>query len=410
MNIAQVVLAELRYRKLNVLLAVLTIVIAVAACVYVLTALSALQRKTEQRVAAMDNEIRKITKNMGFNITILPNEQNLADFHAQDFAEKTMPWEYVTRLSDSPEVVTIQHLRPALIRKIQWPEKNRQVLLMGVSAVVPFAHRAPKKPLSQPVAPGTINLGSVLASQLDIKVGDQVLFHGKDFKVEKVFPQRGSKDDITIWVSLSEAQKILGLEGRINMIQALECNCASVDRLAEIQVEISGLLGDKVQVIELATKAIARAKAREGVKAEGQAAIARLQQLASMLLPLVILAAGLLVGLLTLSNVRDRRTEIGVFRAVGTRTGQILALFIVKALIVGTVGALLGYSIGYCVAAALHQRLAQPVGGDGESLIQFNLTHLLTVVLLTPALAMLASWLPALTAASQDPTVVLREE
>ena len=38
-------------------------------------------------MAALDDEIRKITKAMGFNINILPSQQNLADFHANDFAE-----------------------------------------------------------------------------------------------------------------------------------------------------------------------------------------------------------------------------------------------------------------------------------------------------------------------------------
>ena len=97
-------------------------------------------------------------------------------------------------------------------------------------------------------------------------------------EVQKIYPPRGTKDDITVWIDLLLAQDILGLPGRINLIQALECNCASIDRLAEIQQEISQVLGADVQVIELATQAIARAQARETVRIEGEQTLARLQR------------------------------------------------------------------------------------------------------------------------------------
>ena len=126
---------------------------------------------------------------------------------------------------------------------------------------------------------------------------------------------------------MDAAQQMLGLAGRINMIQALECNCASIERLAEIQAEISALLGNEVQVIELATKAIARAKLREGVKAEGQATIARQERFASAMLPLVIVGASILVGLLSLVNVRERRAEIGILRAIKTKSVVISTYF-----------------------------------------------------------------------------------
>ena len=355
MKIRSLVWNEMIHRKLNFAIALLAVAVAVACSVGVITLIGSYQLQTESRVAALDDEIRKITKSMGFNITILPKDQNLADFHASDFAQKTMPYEYVQRLAESKEVVTIQHLRPALVQKIDWTEQNRQILLMGVSGVVPFQHRDPKKPLSQPVPKGTMNIGSVLARELELKEGDETSLIGQTFRLGKIYPQRGTKDDITVWVDLQAAQQMLNLDGRINMIQALECNCATIDRLAEIQSELAALLGDEVQVIELASKAIARAKARQQVKADGLATISRLEQLASVLLPLTIVGAGLLVGLLALANVRERRAEIGILRAVGTRSRQILALFVSKAFIVGLLGACLGYGLGFGGATRLAQ-------------------------------------------------------
>jgi ABC-type lipoprotein release transport system permease subunit len=410
MKIRSLVWNEVIHRKLNFAIALLAVAVAVACSVGVVTLIRSYQLRTEARVAVLDDEIRKITKNMGFNITILPKDQNLADFHASDFAEKTMPYEFVRRLAESKDVVTIQHLRPALVRKMEWPEQNRQIVLMGVSGVVPFLHRDPKKPLSQPVPKGTMNLGNVLADQLQLRQGDPTALAGRTFRVGKVYPARGTKDDITVWIDLEEAQQLLDLEGRINMIQALECNCSTVDRLAEIQSEISGLLGNEVQVIELATKAIARAKARNQVQAEGVSTVVRLERLASILLPLAIVGAALLVGLLALANVRERRAEIGVLRAVGTRSRQILALFVSKAFIVGLGGAILGYALGFAGASGLtrYESDGGAVGSAVEPLFQPGV--FVAVLLLAPTLAVLASWMPAMLAASQDPAAVLREE
>ena len=74
------------------------------------------------------------------------------------------------------------------------------------------------------------------------------------------------------------------------------------------------MLGSDVQVIELSTQAIARARAREDVRAEGQRTLARMQQLRLNDPPVVDRVGSILVGLLALANVRERRNEIGILR------------------------------------------------------------------------------------------------
>ena len=64
---------------------------------------------TRAEMAKMEDDYRKIMKDLGFNVLILPNDQNLADLYADDFASKYMPEEYVERLAKS-DIVTIQHL------------------------------------------------------------------------------------------------------------------------------------------------------------------------------------------------------------------------------------------------------------------------------------------------------------
>jgi putative ABC transport system permease protein len=123
-----------------------------------------------------------------------------------------------------------------------------------------------------------------------------------------------------------------------------------------------------------------------------------------------VVGAALLVGLLSLVNVRDRRLEIGILRAVGTRSSQVFALFIFKALILGILGALLGYACGFTAAMWLDRAGVRDATAT-VTVAELFLPQLLTwVLLLTPLLAALASWLPAMLAIGEDPAVVLRDE
>ncbi|MCE9552817.1 MAG: FtsX-like permease family protein [Planctomycetes bacterium] len=467
MKIHTLLWREIAHRKLNFAIGLLAVAVAAAGSVGVVALLGAYQTQTsiqladqesqlkrqmetfqagqavqvaqakkthEQAVRKLDDEIRKITKDLGFNIFILPAEQNLTEFYAANFAEKTMPEEYVHKLAKKGDMFTIRHLRPALIRKVEWPEKNRSLLLMGVADVVPQAHLDPQKPLGDSVPVGAIFVGDTLARELNLKPKDEVTLRGKNFRVDKVYPAQGNKDDITAWINLKTIQEMLDMTGRINMIQGLECNCATVDRLAEIQKDISSVLGDKVQVIEVSGQAIARAKARNQVESQGQArlksiikqgdddlkkiqvegittmkriredataTLGRLQAMTAIVLPLMIVVACVMVGLLALINVRERRVEIGILRALGTRSRQIFALFVARSALVGLAGAALGYGIGVLSAAAWAGSRT-----DHSLLVPEMLVGLLLV---GPLLAVLAGWLPAMLAANEDPAIVLRD-
>lgn len=398
MIMLRMIVAELMHRRLHSTICLLGVALATSACVAFVLLLEAHEHRMSNDVRTLDDEIRKITKAMGFNILILPEGQSLADFYAEDFAHKSMPESYVDRLAESRDLITVRHLRPALVRKQNWPERNRKIILMGIRGVVPLAHRNKRRPLAEPVPPGTMHVGAEIARELSLKAGMKTVFMGRTFTVGKVFAARGSKDDITVWIDLRETQQLLGMAGRINMIQALECLCAAVDRLAGIQQEISGILGTQVQVVEIATKAIARAKARNTVKAEGLASIAHRRRLARILIPGAVLVAGLWIGLLMLANVRHRTSELGILSALGWSARAIVSLILGKAALIGLAGALVALIAGWLVARLFD------VGAPGPGAL------VLETLLLTVAVSLIAAWLPAQAAAAVDPARALRTD
>jgi len=120
----------------------------------------------------------------------------------------------------------------------------------------------------------------------------------------------------------------------------------------------------------------------------------------------VMVGSGIWLGLLALANVRDRRGEIGILRALGLRASQILFIFLGKAVAMGLSGALLGYIGGRAMGALWRES----PGGSPIQIAFIDLQLLVLVLIGAPLLAALASWLPAISAAQQDPAVVLREE
>jgi ABC-type lipoprotein release transport system permease subunit len=257
-------------------------------------------------------------------------------------------------------------------------------------------------------------VGHELHASLKLKRGDRVTLLGKEFRVEKLRPPTGSKDEITVWINLAEAQELLNKPRQINAILALECNCSATDRLGEVREEIAKILPE-TQVVEKASEALTRAEARNRAAAEAKdmlqrekTARAALRQqreaFAAVLVPLVLLGCTVWVGLLALTNARDRAGEVGILRALGVGTGRVLGLFLTRAALVGLLGAALGWAAGSLAGSRLGEQLVAE-----QDVALFRSDWLLLGLLLAPLLCALACAMPALLAARRDPAVVLRE-
>lgn len=425
----RLIIREILHRKVNFGLGLLSVAVAVGSLVGALTLLKVHDVRTRQildrkeadlqaRMTVLNDEMRKAMLKLGFNIVILPKDQNLGDWYTEDYASKYMPEEYVTRLAQSG-IITVRHFLPSLQQKIKWPETRRTIILVGTRGEVPNLHKNPTKPLVQPVPPETVVLGYELHQSLGLQVGDKVKLLGREFTVHKCHAERGSKDDITVWINLQEAQELLDKKGVINAILALQCACPGAD-LANLRMEISRILPN-TQVIERASKALARAEARKKVRKEAKVAMARekqnrarlrneREQLASILVPLVMLACAVWIGFLALGNVRERRSEIGILCALGLRSGQIFSIFLFRAIIMGTLGGALGLVTGFLVGKRFGITIAYSGLNGSEAMGLFDPVLVVAALILAPLLSVLASWIPAMMAARQDPAEILQSD
>jgi len=428
MTLWRLIAKEIAHRKLSFALGLLSVAAAIGCLVGSLallkhhdartgTILALKEAETRVRMADLEDDMRKAMLKLGFNLVILPKSQDLGEWHAQDYGETYMPEEYADRLAQSG-IVTVRHLLPSLQQKIVWPEQNMSIILIGTRGEVPNIHKDPKKPLVQPVLPGTIVLGHALCHCLGLSEGDSTTLLGQEFFVAACHPERGTKDDITAWISLPEAQALLGKEGLINAILAIECICAP-GVAPTVRSDIMAVLPD-TQVIERESQVLARAEARHKVAQEARAALeeerrnrAELrderERLASVLVPAVMGASALWIALLALGNVRERRSEIALLRALGLGSRHVLAMFVARSALMGLVGGSVGLGAGLLAGRQLAIS-TDKAAGSGGSLVPLAPGLILLALLMAPLLAALASWAPALWAALQDPAEILREE
>lgn len=457
MTLSHLIFREITYRKMNFALSVLAIAIAALAIVAsdwivrrdaevtrrimadkIAVTETAIDHKVQAVAAAgadLEDTIRKQMVGLGFNVLILPENQDVSELHLSGSLSQTMPETYVQKLADS-EIITINHVLPTVMKQVKWPEQDLDVVLYGTRGEIPLMHRSLKKPILDAVAPGQMVVGHSIHKKLGLQTGQEIEFMGKKFNVSKLHPERGSTDDVTVWIDLAQAQELLSLQNLVHAILALECECTG-DRIAQVRAEIASILPG-TQVIERYSQALTRAEARtkakqvaeESLAAEksaGEAALAREiesrtriqnehRQLAQVILPLVLLLAASAVGLLAYINVRYRREEIGILRALGLRTRQVLVVFLGRSLVSGVIGGVLGVCLGIAAGALLGPMLdganASISAGLSEKIIgstSFLITLLATPVLAV-ALSMVASWIAAATAASQDAAIVLQGE
>ncbi len=79
------------------------------------------------------------------------------------------------------------------------------------------------------IDPGTVYVGYELAKEMQIQQEDTIMINGSFFTVAKTLSESGSVDDIRIYGALPEFQSLIGLDGKINEIMALNCLCISPD-------------------------------------------------------------------------------------------------------------------------------------------------------------------------------------
>jgi putative ABC transport system permease protein len=383
MPLLPTILRELRHHAFLTVLAVAGLAVAVA----LLTAV----RLTS---AAAERETRRVMRDLGFNLRIVARDTDPDRFWKLGYSDLTLPASTVEKLAAQHGIfVTFNHLTPTLERR--FPIQGHEALLTGLGPAV-VGPGEKKQPMGFVIAPGHLYLGALLARSLDVQRGGTVTLSGRPFTADRVLAESGTDDDIRLFTALSDAQSLLSLPGQISEIKAVDCLCLTADQdpLSQLRKVLAEVLPE-ARVLQVRHLADARAKQRQ--MSERYSAFA---------VPAALGAAALWIGVFMALNVRERRSEIGLWRALGRSSATIAALFLGRAMILGVMGAVAGFAAGTAMALHWGPKIFPVTAGA----LAPDYSLLGWALLLTPALAAVAAFLPAMMAVAQDPADSLRAD
>ena len=119
---------------------------------------------------------------------------------------------------------------------------------------------------------------------------------------------------------------------------------------------------------------------------------------------LALIIGGLSVINTMIMAVSERVREIGLKKALGANSGDVIREYLMEAALIGLIGGVLGFLLGVGLTAAIN------AAGKASNLELFLITPTLTVLVIGFAviLGALAGVLPAIRAARLDPVTALR--
>jgi putative ABC transport system permease protein len=113
------------------------------------------------------------------------------------------------------------------------------------------------------------------------------------------------------------------------------------------------------------------------------------------------------------TSVLERTKEIGVLKALGARSRDVLLLFVAEAAVIGLAGGLIGALFAVALARlgnAAVDRLTQELSSSGFDVFRTSVPIMLAAIVVAVVLSTVSGLLPAVRAAAHDPARALRYE
>jgi putative ABC transport system permease protein len=384
-DVARVASVGLRTRRLRAALSALGIAIGVAAVVAVLGLSSSSQAGLLAEIDRLGTNLLTVTNGTG----VFGQAQELPTV-APAMIRRIGP---VTNVADTGSTGVPAYRNP-FIPAVQTNALSVQAATLNLPPAVgttvargTFLNAATQ---SEPVAV----LGAAAAQRLGIDrvlAGERIWVDRRWFYVAGILQPAllAPEIDSSILVGFPAAATYLGFDGHPTTVYVR----AATDRVAAVQAVLGATANpehpDAVNVSQPSAALVARAQAKSALTGLflGLGAVA-------------LLVGGVGVANIMVISVLERRSEIGLRRALGATRGQIRTQFLSEALLLSAAGGAIGVALGVIATAVYastkHWSITVPAlgwgGGLGAAL----------------AIGAVAGFLPAMRAARLSPTDALR--
>ncbi|WP_448207812.1 ABC transporter permease [Azospirillum sp. sgz302134] len=242
-------------------------------------------------------------------------------------------------------------------------------------------------------------LGSGLSAKLAVGLGDTVLLVGPTggsarLRVVGLFKTGiETLDNGQAYIQLAKQQAI---QGRPRVINEIRIRLAEVARSIPVAEALERRFGYKTAPWEETNSRVL--------------SVFRLQNfIIYMTTGAILVVAGFGIFNIISTVVLEKARDIAILRSVGMPPSTVTRIFIVEGMVVGAVGMLIGWLVGFAMAEGLRM-IPAPGATDTTQTLRVD-TSLVSFAIaggIAMATATLAAWLPASRAARVDPLAIIR--
>jgi len=329
MRTENLVLKNLARRKGRTVLNSIGLILAIAVIVATVTISNSMEIKIGEEV-----------EKYGPNIVVTPDTKSInVPYGSVTVGSSTFDEAELTSLETIPNAVNIRIVSPKLFGQAEYDESN--LLMVGVNAGDERLLKVWWEINGEVPEPGSDEtlLGSQVFGALELSIGSSIELYDRTFTVSGYLSETGSNDDYTVFVPLATAQEMMGLPGKVSVVDiGALCSDCPVE-------EISQQIMDAIPSIKATP-----------VKQAVETRMMAVEQAASFSLGLasVVLVAGCIGVMNTMvSSVHQRRREIGVFLSLGADDLFVYRIFLFEAVLLGLAGGVLGAGLGVASSVLL---------------------------------------------------------
>lgn len=195
-----------------------------------------------------------------------------------------------------------------------------------------------------PEGPGDLVVGSRVRERLGVTAGDALSFGGREFRVASELEPTGTQEDELIYMDLSAASRMWDRGDEISLIEVSAwCSTCPIETItAQIKAEMP----------------YARVSSVQKSLASREMLVGQFELFGAVLSALMVLVGALIIFTATLGGVRERRREIGVFRALGYRGRLIFRIVLTENVVLGLIGGVLGATVAVAAAGPITSSVA----------------------------------------------------
>lgn len=338
-------------------------------------------------------DIEKQFDEFGANIIITPKSDNLVLSYGGVNISGIVTHMEEIESSDVPAIYEIENnkniraVSPKLIGagEISLRGLENKALLVGIDLEEEKKIKGWWKLVGRfPEGPREALVGSSAAQKLNINLGDTIEVKDEQLRITAILNTTGGQDDNAILAPMETVQQILDKPGKISLIEVSAlCNDCPIDDLVQ---QISMVMPDS------------DVKAIRQVMEQRMQVVDQVETITLTVALLLILFCSLLIFSNVTGSISERKKEIGIFRALGYKKSDIMAIILSESFVLGIISSVLAITVSF---GALYWLPSIP--GLGEMTYRLNLTYAFYGLIALLLLSIGSSFRPALKASKMDP-------